>query len=158
MEEELAGAWSRAERYGHRFALGLIDVDHFKAYNDELGHVAGDAALKQVADALRRAIRTGDSVFRYGGEEFVVLLPEQSLTDATSALDRLREAVCARAIVRPEHGQRLTVSAGVAELAPGVDRTPEDLLARADAALYVAKANGRNRVEAVPAEHRPKTA
>lgn len=158
MEEELAGAWSRAERYGHHFSLAIVDVDHFKGFNDGLGHVAGDEALKQVAKALRRAVRTGDAIYRYGGEEFLVLLPEQTLADAKRAIERVREEVLARAIVRPEKGQSLTVSAGVAELDRSVDSSVEEWIARADAALYIAKSHGRNRVETVPSDRGPVTA
>jgi two-component system, cell cycle response regulator len=155
MEEELAAAWSRAQRYGHRFSLAIVDVDLFKQFNDGFGHLAGDEALKHVADALKSAIRTGDSVFRYGGEEFVVVLPEQPLIDATHAVDRMREDIEHLLIRRPERGTTLTVSAGVAELEPHVDLNVGDWLARADAALYLAKANGRNRVEALPSDRGP---
>jgi diguanylate cyclase (GGDEF)-like protein len=158
MEEELAAASSRAHRYGHRFSLAIIDVDQFKPFNDGLGHVAGDEALKQVAKALRRAVRAGDGIYRYGGEEFVVLLPEQSLADARCAIERVREEVLKQGIARPEKGQRLTVSAGVAELDQRIDASVEDWIARADAALYVAKTNGRNRVETVPSDRGPMTA
>lgn len=152
MQEELSTAWARAQRYGHRYSLAIVDVDHFKEFNDGFGHLAGDEALKQVAGALRRGMRAGDGVFRYGGEEFVVLLPEQPLADAASALDRMRADVERYAIRRPEKGRTLTVSAGVAELDPGFDIGVEEWLARADTALYLAKANGRNRVEAMPSD------
>jgi two-component system cell cycle response regulator len=146
MEEELAGAISRARRYGHVFSLAIVDVDLFKKLNDGFGHLAGDEALRQIASALERAVRTGDSVFRYGGEEFVVLLPEQSIDAAAQALERIRSNVEALRIRRPD-GTILTVSAGVAELDPDADSRPADWLERADAALYRAKAAGRNRVE-----------
>ncbi len=155
MEEELSAAHSRAQRYGHRYSLAIVDVDHFKEFNDGFGHLAGDEALKQVAAALRDAIRSGDAIFRYGGEEFVVLLPEQPLADARSAAERMRADVEAYAIRRPEKGRTLTVSAGVAELDPTRDAGVEDWLARADQALYFAKGAGRNRVEALPAERGP---
>lgn len=158
MEEELAATWAKRERYGHRFSVAIVDVDHFKQYNDGFGHLAGDEALRQVAKALRHAVRAGDAVFRYGGEEFVVLLPEQSLADAKRAVDRVREEVLAGEIRRPEQGRRLTVSAGVAELDRGVDASVADWLARADAALYIAKTHGRNRVETVPSDRGPTTA
>ena len=155
MEEALGAAWARARRYGHRYSVVIIDVDHFKGYNDGYGHLAGDEALRTVVHALRGAIRASDGIFRYGGEEFLVLLPEQSLADATSAAQRMRASVEACALRRPEKGRVLTVSGGVAELDPASDRSFEDVIARADAALYLAKESGRNRVEAVPAARGP---
>lgn len=155
MQEELGSAFSRAQRYGHRYSLAIVDVDHFKEFNDGFGHLAGDEALKQVAGALRKAIRSGDAIFRYGGEEFVVVLPEQPLADARSAVERMRAAVEEYAIRRPEKGRTLTVSAGVAELDPVADAGVADWIARADAALYVAKGSGRNRVEAMPSKRGP---
>jgi two-component system, cell cycle response regulator len=149
MNEELAAARSRAERYGHRYAVAICDVDRFKDFNDTFGHLAGDEALRRVADAVRGMLRVGDSVYRYGGEELVVLLPEQSLPEGARALERIRAAVEKLGIAGP-HGV-LTVSAGVAALDTGVDPTVEAWLARADAALYEAKANGRNRVESARA-------
>ena len=148
MEEELAAAYSRAKRYAHRFTLAIVDVDHFKVLNDGFGHLAGDEALKIVASTLRAGLRSADSLYRYGGEEFVVVLPEQSLADAVGAVDRMRRALEEQHIRHPA-GSALTVSAGVAELDP----TSDDIatwIARADAALYFAKSNGRNRVEAIP--------
>lgn len=155
MEEELAAAYSRAKRYGHRFSLAVVDVDHFKEFNDGFGHLAGDAALKQVASTLRAALRSGDSVFRYGGEEFVVLLPEQGLGEATHVVDRMRRTLEEQRMRRPEEGKVLTFSAGVAELDSFSDEGVGTWLARADAALYFAKSNGRNRVEAIASPRGP---
>lgn len=146
MDEELATAWARAERYSHQYSLAIVDVDHFKQFNDSLGHLAGDDALKQVATALRSSVRAGDALYRYGGEEFLILLPEQPARDAFQAVERVRAAVMRGAIQRPEDGV-LTISAGVAELDLTTDASIEDWLARADAALYAAKNQGRNRVE-----------
>lgn len=148
MEEELTAAYARAKRYGHRFALAIVDVDRFKQFNDGFGHLAGDEALRQVASTLRAGLRSADAVFRYGGEEFVLVLPEQSLVDAVGAVDRMRRALEEQCIGGPEPGVLLTFSAGVAELDPGEDENVGTWLARADAALYFAKSNGRNRVDA----------
>jgi diguanylate cyclase (GGDEF)-like protein len=123
MEEELAAAYSRAKRYGHHFSLAIVDVDHFKGFNDGFGHLAGDEALKQVASTLRARLRSADSVFRYGGEEFVVVLPEQSLAEAVGVVDRMRRALEDQRIRRPDEGRVLTVSAGVAELDPRATST-----------------------------------
>lgn len=147
MDEELAVARAQAERYRHRFSAAICDLDRFKEYNDAFGHLAGDAALRQVAVALTEQLRRGDSVFRYGGEEFVILLPEQSLSEATLVLERIRAAVERLSI--PTRRGLLTLSAGVAEL----DATDADVaswLRRADKALYAAKAAGRNRVCSQP--------
>jgi diguanylate cyclase (GGDEF)-like protein len=158
MEEDLGALWSRVKRYGHRYSIAMIDVDRFKDYNDHFGHVAGDDALRRVASTVREQLRAGDGLYRYGGEEFVVLLPEQTRSVAARAMDRVRAAVEQLAI--PTHGERriLTISLGVAELDLGGDATWQDWLRRADEALYRAKATGRNRVEAAAAGAMPKQA
>jgi diguanylate cyclase (GGDEF)-like protein len=127
-----------------RFALVLLDIDHFKAYNDEHGHLAGDAALGHLGQVLRSATRSHDLAFRYGGEEFLMLLPDIDLTGALAVAERVRVAVeTAGASVPP-----FTISAGVALCDPADGRDPEPLLRRADAALYIAKRAGRNRIAA----------
>jgi len=146
LNEELEALISRAERYGHKCSLAICDLDYFKSFNDQLGHVAGDEALRQVAEAMRKNLRSSDALYRYGGEEFVVLLIEQPLSDAVCAMDRMRAEVERLALPSPRTGGSMTVSVGVAEIDPTKDRTPADLVARADAALYAAKARGRNRV------------
>ncbi|HEX7172474.1 MAG TPA: GGDEF domain-containing protein [Candidatus Limnocylindria bacterium] len=128
-----------------RFALILFDIDHFKAYNDEHGHLAGDAALGRLGEVLRRATRGDDLAFRYGGEEFLLLLPEVDLTGALAVGERVRLAAA-------DDGTSglppFTVSGGVALCDPADGRDPEPLLRRADAALYLAKRAGRNRIAA----------
>lgn len=127
------------------FALVLFDIDHFKSYNDEHGHLAGDAALGRMGEILRRATRQDDLAFRYGGEEFLLLLPEVDLNGAIAVAERVRvEATDDRADGLPP----ITVSGGVALCDPGDGRDPEPLLRRADAALYLAKRAGRNRIVA----------
>jgi diguanylate cyclase (GGDEF)-like protein len=147
LAEDLLAICARVERYGHSYCVAVFDIDSFKAYNDAAGHLGGDDVLRHVAHALRDAARGGDAVYRYGGEEFVVLLPEQTLETAGMAAERLRATVEALALPHPAGGV-VTVSAGVAGLGNGAV-TPEELFAAADAALYAAKAAGRNRVEAV---------
>ena len=147
LDEEVAPLLSRALRYGHRCSLAICDLDFFKAFNDRFGHVAGDEALRRVAAGMRANLRSADTLFRYGGEEFVVLLIEQSRSDAAAAMDRMRAEVERLAIPSPATGGALTLSVGIAEVDPAVDRTPADWIARADAALYAAKSRGRNRVE-----------
>lgn len=150
LDEEIATMLSRAQRYEHRCSLAICDIDFFKAFNDRFGHVAGDEALRQVADGMRASLRSADTLFRYGGEEFVVLLVEQSLEEAQIVMDRMRAAVERIAIPSPATGGVLTISVGVAQVDPAKDASAEQWLARADAALYRAKGSGRNRVVSTP--------
>jgi diguanylate cyclase (GGDEF)-like protein len=149
LEETLEAVRSERERYGRRASLAVCDVDLFKQYNDRFGHVAGDDALRRVAHTIKTHLRASDRVYRYGGEEFVVLLPEQGLEEATRAIDRVKQEVERLHIETPTASNWLTMSAGVAELGPD-DATGSDWIKRADAALYRAKERGRNRVEADP--------
>ena len=128
---------------GEPISLLLGDIDHFKAVNDSHGHLVGDAVLQEVATVLRSSLRAFDQVYRYGGEELIVLLPA-GLEEAVASAERLRAAVAA---ARPA-GLELTISFGVACAKPG--EALEQLIARADRALYVAKTGGRNRVCALP--------
>jgi two-component system chemotaxis response regulator CheY len=153
LDDEVSTLLSRAQRYGHRCSLAICDLDFFKAFNDRFGHVAGDEALRRVAEGMRANLRSADTLFRYGGEEFVVLLVEQSLGDAELAMDRMRAEVERLAIPSPATGGALTLSVGVAEVDPARDKTPADWIARADAALYAAKSRGRNRVVSTPCPH-----
>lgn len=150
LDEEVAAQLSRAQRYGQRCSLAICDLDFFKGFNDRFGHVAGDEALRRVAEAMRANLRAADTLFRYGGEEFVVLLVEQSLSDAESAMDRMRVEVERLAVPSPVTGGPLTLSVGIAEVDPARDHTPADWIARADVALYCAKSRGRNRVISTP--------
>ncbi len=130
---------SEAEGLSH--ALLLCDLDHFKRVNDQLGHAAGDAVLQDVAYTMRATLRAGDSIYRVGGEEILVVLPGADEEDALEIAERLREAVCERKPV----GVPVTVSIGVAVSGTGTVDT-DDLIGQADAALYAAKAGGRDRV------------
>jgi diguanylate cyclase (GGDEF)-like protein len=135
----------RAERYEHPLSVVLCDVDHFKRVNDTHGHLAGDAVLRSVAATLKVGVRQGvDLVGRYGGEEFVLVLPETDAAGAATLADRLRGDVAG---CRPEHDGvvvDVTMSLGVAQVVPG--ESVEDALGRADRALYAAKNGGRNLV------------
>jgi len=139
----LASEAQRARRLRRPFSVLLMDVDHFKQYNDTHGHLAGDAALTKMAEILRQQTRAVDCVARYGGEEFLVVLLETTVATAALVAERIRNRVATEAF----GGGRMTVSIGVAEC-PAHGDTPEDLIASADAAMYQAKSGGRNRVVA----------
>ena len=147
--EELPALESRARRHGEPFAVALCDVDRFKAYNDRLGHLAGDAALRLLAETVAAELRMEDGAYRYGGEELLLVLPGAGERDAVGVAERVRAAVSDAGLAHPAGiGGVLTVSIGVA--AGTADARA--LLARADAALYAAKAAGRNRtMTAAPA-------
>jgi two-component system chemotaxis response regulator CheY len=148
LQEDLAVLDARSRRYGRRFAVAVCDIDRFKAYNDRYGHQAGDEALRAVAATMAGQVRSGDGVYRYGGEEFVLVLPEQTLQNARVAVERVRTAVEQLAIAHHAGGPPgvVTLSAGIAAFCPGDAASIEELLKRADAALYQAKAAGRNQV------------
>ncbi len=148
LREDLEMLKGRAERYGHTYCAALCDIDFFKLYNDHYGHPAGDKILVRVASTLKDGCRKGDALYRYGGEEFLVILPGQTLESATTVADRLRKDV--EALKIPHEAKNLpgvvTISAGVAELSAEHPKTSDELLKEADTALYRAKQAGRNRV------------
>lgn len=147
--ETLTGEIERSRRLGHVCAVLMIDVDHFKRYNDAHGHQAGDDVLRGVGAALRESTREIDCAARYGGEEFFVLLPETGLDEAADVAERIRTSLKERIFL----GGRITLSIGVA-LFPVHGDTPENVLAAADAALYQAKEKGRDRVVRAGGGHR----
>jgi diguanylate cyclase (GGDEF)-like protein len=138
----------RSRRLGKGMALVIVDLDHFKQINDRHGHDAGDEVLRQVVRRLSTVIRDHDLLFRWGGDEFVVLLPHTALEDVPALAERIRQAVAAEPLVPHTVAEpvRLTVSCGVAGSAEA-PHEPEALLALADAALFHAKRNGRDRIE-----------
>lgn len=138
----------RSLRYGHPLSLLVCDIDHFKRYNDAYGHAAGDQCLRRVAQALRDGCaRATDLVARLGGEEFAILLPATDAAHAAQIADRLRLAVARLGIEHKDSdtAAHVTISLGLAQLDPGRTSTFDDLFMQADAALYEAKAAGRNR-------------
>ena len=148
LRSALDGEISRSMRHQRTFSLIILDVDHFKVFNDTHGHLAGDAALRDVATLLQQAGRTEDLCARYGGEEFLILMPETDHEAALQAAERIRHAVQAHPFEgRDEQPEgNVTVSLGVATFpADGPDGNA--LIGRADAALYHAKERGRNRVQ-----------
>jgi diguanylate cyclase (GGDEF)-like protein len=129
--------------------IALCDIDFFKRYNDREGHLAGDEILAIVAATLRDAVRAGDRVYRYGGEEFLVILPGATIDEGEAAMERIRAAVEDRAIVHRDSDVAgvVTISCGVAFADPIDGKPLQDCIRRADEALYAAKAAGRNGVE-----------
>jgi diguanylate cyclase (GGDEF)-like protein len=141
VEEILAAEISRAQRFAHQLGVVLLDLDRFKDINDSFGHAAGDVMLRAVSRLLTSLARQEDTVARWGGEEFVVVLPETDLAGARRFAERLRRTIEAHAVGE----MRTSASCGVATMLP--EDTVEELLGAADQALYQAKANGRNRTE-----------
>jgi diguanylate cyclase (GGDEF)-like protein len=153
---------AQVSRYARRVSIAMCDIDDFKRYNDHYGHVAGDEALHQIAQAIRKGLRRTDQVYRYGGDEFMVVLSEQSSADAAAALDRVRAAVEGLGIKHAPGAKhpRVAISIGVAPVASGAEPSrPEGsregihleaggsvraALERADSALYRAKRRGGN--------------
>ncbi len=154
LSEDLEDIDARADRYGHTCCAVMCDVDYFKAYNDSKGHLAGDEVLQAVARALMNTARSGDQVYRYGGEEFLILLPEQSLDAGLVAAERFRRAVEQLAIPHDcsPVDNVVTISAGVALLSHSDGKSVGAWLNEADAALYRAKQQGRNQVVLTDAE------
>jgi diguanylate cyclase (GGDEF)-like protein len=137
----------RAQRYGHPLSVVMADLDHFKDVNDRFGHPGGDAVLRGVSELLLDHIRKTDVAGRYGGEELIVVMPNNLVGGAATMSERWRADVeAARFDVPGGRHAQVTVSVGIAEFESDLD-TPEDLIALADDALYRAKANGRNRIE-----------
>ena len=164
LTDELTGLYNRRYLFAHlnevlgrmaeggnETALMLFDIDHFKQVNDRHGHPAGDRVLRELAERAVRQVRSVDLVGRLGGEEFVVVMPETSLSGAVVVAERLRVAVADEPFILQDNGGKLpiTVSVGIAVTGKTTD-TLESLLKRADEALYAAKNAGRNRVVAFP--------
>ena len=135
---------SRAERSGNPLSVLMVDIDHFKAFNDRFGHPEGDTVLRNAGAFLTNHLRSTDVAARYGGEEFIVLLPSTGKREAGKKADNLRKAF-AEAGLSGERKTKVTVSIGVASM-PNDGLTEHELVGAADAALYVAKRQGRNRV------------
>jgi diguanylate cyclase (GGDEF)-like protein len=153
-ESRITEEIQRARRYGLDLALLIVDADDFKALNDRLGHLVGDRVLKTIADLLRRSVRAFDICTRFGGEEFAIVLPGSDAKSATLSAERIRHRIDSypfgEELMTP--GIRPTISVGVAILS--ADATAQDLIGRADRALYRAKADGKNCVRLAPADLR----
>lgn len=137
------------QRYRVEFSVLMIDVDHFKKINDNHGHLAGDAVLRQMAEIFLKTIRDVDAAGRYGGEEFLVLIAESAEEKAQQAAERLRRAVNKHIFIYEKNSLKVNISIGITKISPQ-DRDEHSLINRADQALYLAKRNGRNQVTYLP--------
>jgi len=139
LDEEM----TRSQRYGHIFCVFIVDVDHFKAVNDNYGHLFGDHVLKKLGEIMRRTLRDTDRLFRYGGEEFFILMPETSPEAAAIAADRIMDAIRTHTFISDEKSAKITVSIGGAGFPfQSIDKV--ELIKLADHALYRAKESGRD--------------
>jgi diguanylate cyclase len=146
-DRSIDSAVQNALASGEPLSLLMFDIDHFKSFNDSYGHLTGDQVLRLVGMSLRQTIKGQDITARYGGEEFAVVLPNTALRQALTVADHIRRAVMAKELKKKSTGEilgRVTISVGVAMLKP--DDDTDSLIERADACLYAAKRNGRNRV------------
>jgi diguanylate cyclase len=144
MDEALGKEFERSDRHGTPISLAMIDIDHFKKINDTLGHATGDEALAHLAKIVKGVLRSTDILARYGGEEFVVILPGTKQADAVSVVTGVQRDLTKNFFLHNNERVLITFSAGVAERMAG--EAVDAVLPRADAALYVAKQTGRNRV------------
>lgn len=144
-EEMLRQDYARHRRYDSNAALVMFDIDHFKKINDSYGHQAGDTVIQQTANLIRQNMRDADIAGRYGGEEFVVLLPDTDNEGAVMFAERLRQAVEDLEVIHESHNIRFTISLGIADLSLPTNGYAQ-LIERADNALYMSKSGGRNRV------------
>jgi diguanylate cyclase len=135
---------TRADRSHHPICVALLDIDNFKRLNDTLGHQAGDQALVHLSSVIKETLRPSDSVARYGGEEFIVILPEIGLEEAAATIERLQRELTKKFFLHENDRVLVTFSAGVAQRAP--EESQEDVIGRADKAMYEAKKTGKNRV------------
>jgi diguanylate cyclase (GGDEF)-like protein len=150
LHEDLQALHERSVRYGHPYCIAMCDLDEFKAFNDTYGHLDGDHALRRVGQTLQLNSRGADGAYRYGGEEFVVVLTDTTLTRAMRAMERMRRAVEELSITHEGKDPRgvMTISVGISAWDASGAGAPHELLAAADEALYASKAQGRNRVTA----------
>lgn len=145
-------AAARSQRSGMPYSLLMIDLDHFKAFNDSHGHQVGDMILQRVAGAIKTAARNADICCRYGGEEFAVILPDTKAQNAAHLAKRIHQQIAKVSRAQPQERRPLTVSIGISSVSRGNQADPQQLIEEADQALYLAKEKGRNRTENWQAE------
>lgn len=150
MEEDLERTHARAQRVARPYAMAIFDIDYFKLYNDHYGHPAGDHALRLIAHCLDMTVRAGEAVYRYGGEEFLLLLQDATEDDAAAVATRICQQVAEEGLAhdaRPTDPAIVTVSGGVASWQPGSSLSSGEVLERADRALFAAKDAGRGCIQ-----------
>ena len=147
-KQHLGREYDRAQRHNSKFVSLMIDIDHFKSYNDAFGHQAGDSVLKSIAEVLKKNTRSSDIVARYGGEEFVIVCPELDKNMGIMLAEKLRNIIAQSFVTdgKKVPGEKITISVGVAAYPDDAD-SPDELIRNADKALYKAKENGRNQVQ-----------
>ncbi len=150
LEETLEREFRRTQRKGNSLAVMILDIDHFKMVNDTYGHQQGDSVLCKVAAIFQRALREYDTAARFGGEEFIAVIPETSLSEAKNIAERIRGAIEGALFNVGVENIRITASFGISSFPAEGIRSADDLIREADKALYSAKVNGRNRVGVMP--------
>jgi diguanylate cyclase (GGDEF)-like protein len=147
-QDELARAFEESQRYGRPLSLAMIDIDFFKKFNDTHGHAVGGDVLKRAAELFRSSVRSTDLVARYGGEEFAVMMPETMLDDACVFAEKIRHLIETTPLDTQAGPLNVTISLGVASVPQSRIESAKELIVAADKALYRAKKNGRNQVQA----------
>jgi two-component system, cell cycle response regulator len=147
-QDELARAFEESQRYQRPLSLAMIDIDFFKKFNDTYGHAVGDDVLKRAAELYRSSVRSTDLVARYGGEEFAVMMPETALDDGITFAEKIRSMIESTPLDTQAGPLNITISLGVASVPHSRIRSAKELIVAADKALYRAKRNGRNQVQA----------
>jgi len=153
---QIKSEMARSGRYNHNLTLMLLDIDRFKDYNDTYGHLRGDQVLARIGEIIQLCLRSADSAYRYGGEEFTVLLPETTAREGFAVAERIRDAVASEAFI-PVEGKtcHVTTSIGLTEHLPS--ESEQAFIQRADAAMYRSKEMGRNSVTVAPVEDEPES-
>ena len=152
-DRNITQAVASTQRSGNPHSLLMIDLDHFKSFNDTHGHQTGDSVLRSVADAIRKSVREADICCRYGGDEFAVILPDTKASNAVILAERIHKQVATASLKQPAGRLPMTVSIGISCTRRKSNIHPPQLIEEADRALYLAKENGRNRTEIWRSDH-----
>ncbi len=148
---KLRELWDLAKRYGQSFSCAMVDIDHFKSVNDIYGHLAGDNVLRQIATILKNSVRKVDSVYRMGGEEFLIIFPNSTAEEATIYAERCKELVESKTFLPQKQKSPITISIGISEYDQTMNK-PDYLLQAADELMYTAKKQGRNKIVVTAAD------